>query len=148
MPVTPGDLVVYLCLLSEEMDLRVTVSRHMRGGLITGTSAAVGGICGGPLGVLLGGVFGTTVAAVSCKDKYEFVKDIMINLNFSKRMEIFDAFQTLLRDEFLAKNFTEFSARIEKNLDLKHEVLKTLKTFLVQKWKLKLFDPRLAENKE
>lgn len=146
MPVTPEDFVVYLSLLSEEMNLRVVVPQNIKGGLITGTSATIGGLCGGPVGLLFGGAFGGTVAAVSCKDKCEEVKDLMVKLDRQKRLQIYNAFESLLEEEFRARNFTEFNARIERNLDLKHDILKELKSFILKTWRLQLYDPRVKSD--
>ena len=146
MPVSPEDLVIYLALIAEEKNLQVLVPQNIKCGIITGTSATVGGFCGGPVGVLLGGAFGGTVAALSCKDKCLHVKDLLVSLSHSKRIELFDAFQDVLADELLrSRNYTELSSRIEKDLDLKHEVLRTFKEFLVLKWKFQFLVPQLNE---
>ena len=142
MPVTPEDFVIYLCVVSEEMNLRASISQHVKGGLITGTSATVGGFCGGPLGVIMGGAFGGTLAAVSCKDKVEFVKDILLKMGRAERLKIFEHFyENLLEDEFdRAKSYSELSARLERNLDLKHEVIRCLKDYVMKNWKVNIIE--------
>ena len=147
MPVTPEDFVCYLSILSEEINLKVGFPQHLKGGLITGTSATVGGFCGGPLGVLMGGAFGGTLAALSCKDKQELVKDIMLKLKRQERVAIFEEFQKdILAEEFKScKSFSELSARLERNLDLKHDVIRYLKEFVVKQWNVQIVDERLAK---
>ena len=147
MPVTPEDFVCYLSLLSEEINLKVGFPQHLKGGLITGTSATVGGFCAGPLGVLMGGAFGGTLAAISCKDKTEFVKDIMLKLKRDERVAIFEVFRDdILSDSFrTCKSFSEFSARLERDLDLKHAVIRCLKEFVVKHWKVQIVDERIAK---
>ena len=149
MPVTPEDFVCYLSILSDEINLKVGFPQHMKGGLITGTSATVGGFCGGPLGVLMGGAFGGTIAAISCKDKEEFVKDILMKLKRHERVAIFEDFQKeILAEEFRkCKSYSELSSRLERNLDLKHDVIRYLKEFVVKQWKAQIVDERLPKFK-
>lgn len=143
MPITPEDFVIYLCVISEEINLRVSIPQHLKRGLITGTSATVGGFCGGPLGVLVGGAFGGTIAAASCKATIEEVKDIVLKLNREKRLELFQQFNELLEEEFYrSKSYAEFSAKLDRNVDLKHEVIRTFKTLIEQRWKLKVVETR------
>jgi len=145
MPITPEDFIVYLCVLSEEINLQVAIPQHMKGGLITGTTATVGGFCGGPLGVLMGGAFGGTLAAISCKDRQEFVKDILLRLKRQERLEVFENFhKALLEEEFeRSRSYSELSARLERNLDLKHDVIRYLKEFVVKQWKVQIIDERV-----
>lgn len=145
MPITPEDFIVYLCVLSEEINLKVAIPQHTKGGLITGTTATVGGFCGGPLGVLMGGAFGGTLAAISCKDRQEFVKDILLRLKRHERLQIFEDFnKELLEEEFeRSRSYSELSARLERNLDLKHDVIRYLKEYVVRQWKVQIIDERL-----
>ena len=146
MPASAEDLVTYLSLLSEELNLRVYVPQNVKGGLITGTSATVGGMCGGPVGVLLGGVFGGTVAAVTCKPEVNHLRDILVGLNRSKRMEVFKYFEDSLSNTLnRARNFTELNSMIERNPDLKHTIINRLKQFVTCECGLKIYDPRLKE---
>ena len=120
------------------------VPQNIKSGLITGGSATLGGMCGGPVGLLLGGAVGGTVAALSCKDKCVEVKDLLVALNYSGRMQVYDAFEETLQSALeRSRNYSELSAKIEKNLDLKHDVLRLLKEFIVKEWKLTIFDPRV-----
>lgn len=147
MPARPEDLVIYLSILSEEKDLHVMVPQNLKSGFITGGSAAVGGFCGGPVGLLVGGAFGGTVAALSCKDKCVVVKDLLVALNYDKRVEIFDALHDVLENVIQrSRNYTELSATIEKDLDLKHAVLRSFKDFITLKWGFKFYDPRSKGN--
>ena len=146
MPVTAEDLVIYLSVLSEEMNLLVLVPQNIKGGLITGTSATLGGLCGGPAGLLFGGAIGCTISAVSFKPKTEEAKDLLVNLSRKDRVSIYDEFATLLEKELRCRNYTEFSACVERNVDLKHDVLKHFKSYILNKWKLKLYDPRVKDN--
>ena len=143
MPARPEDLIIYLSILAEEKNLTVMVPQNVKSGIITGSSAAIGGFCGGPVGLLVGGAFGGTVAAFSCRDKSIQVKDLLVSLDFSKRIEVFNAMESVLENEITrSRNYTELSANIERNLDLKHDVLRTFKEFVVRKWGFQFYDPR------
>ena len=48
------DVMELLSLLADEEKLKVTVTGALRGGLITGASATVGGLLAGPIGMAAG----------------------------------------------------------------------------------------------
>ena len=55
MPVSQEDLVSLLAIITSEHKYKVTnSSSRVKGGLMTGIGATVGGVCGGPVG-LVGG---------------------------------------------------------------------------------------------
>eukprot|EP00111_Clytia_hemisphaerica_P023060 TCONS_00067840-protein len=149
MPITPEDFICYLSILSDEINLKVGIPQHFKGGIITGTSATVGGFCGGPLGVLMGGAFGGTLAAISCKDQQKYVKDVLLTLKRDERYCIYEYFKTnLLEHEFgKCKSYSELSSRLERDLDLKHDVIRVLKEFVVGQWKVQIIDERLGHHK-
>ncbi len=142
MSITPEDFVSFLSLLASERDIRVIVHHDVKGGILTGTSATVGGICGGPFGVVIGGLFGGTVAAITCKSTQEDLATVLTHLKKAQRSQIFDAFSDTLC-EISPKGYTELCSFAERNPDIKHEIIKKLKTFIQDTWKVEVLDARI-----
>lgn len=128
------------------MDLQVLAPQKMKGGLITCTSATVGGVCAGPLGLLLGGMFGGTVAAYTCKPQVMPVKDILSSLPRDQRQRLYQSFEKTLFDEDLhrVRSFQELSTRLARDLDTKHVIQNKLKEVVQLEWNLVIHDPRVA----
>ena len=141
MSVSPEDLVMFLGLLSDEKELIAVVPQDFKGGLLTGTSATIGGLCGGPAGVVLGGIFGGTMAAITCKERLEKVTEILTHLKREDRELIFTAFSSTI-DKANPKNYTELCWIAERDKDLKQEFLRKLKQYIEKDWKMRIYDPR------
>ncbi|XP_014772542.1 protein C19orf12 homolog [Octopus bimaculoides] len=62
MALSNSAILDILYLISEEENIKVTVSESAKGGLITGISTAIGGVLLGPPGLALGGTAGGLVA--------------------------------------------------------------------------------------
>ena len=145
MTISAEEFIVYLSLLSDELKLKVKISQEVKGGLITGTSATLGGFCGGPVGMLVGGVFGGTIAAVSCKDRQENVKDILVSLDRTKRLDLQNSFISFLEDDFENLSFSQFCRKLDENYELKYKVEKHFKFYLQEKLHLKVWNANLID---
>ena len=141
MSVSPEDFVSFLSLLASEKDIRVMVHHDAKGGILTGTSATVGGICGGPMGVVIGGLFGGTVAAITCKSTQEDVATILTHLKKEQRVNLFKAFADILC-ELNPKSYTELCSAVERNPDMKQMIVRKLKIYIRQAWKVEIIDSR------
>ena len=142
MGVTPEDFVSFLSLLASEKDLRVVVHHDAKGGILTGTSATVGGICGGPMGVVIGGIFGGTVAAITCKSTQEDVANILTHLKKDQRNDLLKAFSDVLC-ELNPKNYTELCSLVERSPDQKQMIVRKLKMYIRQAWNVEIIDSRI-----
>eukprot|EP00794_Sanderia_malayensis_P018546 gene18546-20407_t len=142
MNVSPEDLVSFLSVLASEKDIRIIVHHDAKGGILTGTSATVGGICGGPVGLIVGGLFGGTVAAITCKSTQEEVSSILTHLKRDQRLHIFEAFSDTLY-ELNPTGYTELCSMVERNLDIKQEIIKKLKEYIHDTWKVDILDARI-----
>ena len=145
MTISAEEFIVCLSLLSDELKLKVKISQEVKGGLITGTSATLGGFCGGPVGMLVGGVFGGTIAAVSCKDRQENVKDILVSLDRTKRLDLQNSFMGFLEDDFESLSFSQFCRKLDENYELKYKVEKHFKSYLQEKLHLKVWNANLID---
>ena len=142
MNISAEDFVSFLSLLASEKDLRIVIHHDAKGGILTGTSATVGGICGGPMGLVIGGLFGGTMAAITCKSTQEDVATILTQLRKEQRIDIFKAFSDILC-EINPKNYTEFCSKVERDPDMKQTILRKLKIYLREVWKVEIIDSRI-----
>ena len=143
MGISAEEFVAFLSLLASEKDIRVVIHHDVQGGLLTGTSATVGGICAGPMGLVIGGLFGGTVAAVTCKSTQEDVATILTNLRKDQRNDLFSAFSDIVR-ELDPKNYTEMCSTVERSLDMKQTIVRKLKIYIREVWKAEIIDTRIG----
>lgn len=54
MPINGSELLNALEILARDRNLRVTVQESLKGGILTGVFATIGGIVGGPVGLAAG----------------------------------------------------------------------------------------------
>lgn len=141
MSITPEDFVSFLSLLASEKNIQVVVHHDAKGGILTGTSATVGGICGGPMGMVIGGLFGGTVAAITCKSTQEELAPILTSLKREQRLHIFNAFSDILC-ELDKKTYTELCFYVERNPDMKQEITRKLKIYIQSTWKTEIIHAR------
>lgn len=144
MTVSAEDFVSFLSILASEKDIRVVIHHDAKGGILTGTSATVGGICGGPMGLIIGGIFGGTMAAITCKSTQEDVATILTNLKKDQRNELLNAFSDILC-ELNPKNYTELCSLVERKPDMKQMIVRKLKIYIRQAWKVEIIDSRIQE---
>ena len=64
------DVIQLLSVLADESNLRVTVKESLKGGLITGIGAVLGGLIGGKSGLLLGKYSTVASGLVNCDIYY------------------------------------------------------------------------------
>ena len=144
MGISAEEFVSLLSLLASEKDIRIVVHHDAKGGILTGTSATVGGICGGPMGILIGGIFGGTMAAFTCKSTQEDVATLLTQLRKEQRNDIFKAFSDILC-EINPTSYTELRSKVERNPDMKQTIVRKLKIYLRDVWKVEITDSRIQQ---
>jgi len=142
MGISAEEFVSFLSLLASEKDIRVVVHHDAKGGLLTGTSATVGGICAGPMGLVVGGLFGGTMAAITCKSTQEDVATILTSLRKDQRNDLFSAFSDIVR-ELNPKSYTEMCSTVERSFDMKQTIVRKLKIYIREVWKADIIDTRI-----
>lgn len=79
MVISSTDLLGVVSLLSKEENLQVTVGESVKGGLIAGLGAVIGGLAFGPRGLAIGGASGGVLAAVLAESSFKSVAEVIRN---------------------------------------------------------------------
>ncbi|KAI0234732.1 hypothetical protein LSAT2_014946 [Lamellibrachia satsuma] len=90
MPLDVDDVLQLLAQLADDTELRVTVKESLKGGVITGAAAVIGGVLLGPPGLAIGGALGGTAAAYSAHGKFESVGSVIRRMDDEKRKMLFE----------------------------------------------------------
>ncbi|KAK2191302.1 hypothetical protein NP493_54g00037 [Ridgeia piscesae] len=95
MPLDVDDVLQLLAELADDDGLKVTVTESLKGGLITGLTAVVGGMLMGPAGLAIGGALGGTAAAYSAHGKFESVGSVIRRMDDAKRKILYNRAMTI-----------------------------------------------------
>lgn len=105
MPVSVTDLQRVMAVLAEEDDLKVTVKNAAYGGVIAGITTTVGGLVGGPPGLLIGGAVGGALAYGASGD-FKPVSKVIKDMNAHDRQLLYDRMKDIIEnlaiDDYLA----------------------------------------------
>lgn len=136
MPVSPEDLVSLLAIITGEQNYQVTLnSNRVKGGLMTGLGATVGGVCAGPVGLLVGGLVGGSLAAWKGKSTSIPLDQYLMDINKEQRQEMFGYMKYLI-DECKVQNFVGLNAKVATDPELKRRFLDVLLCYLKVELKL------------
>ncbi|NXQ54363.1 CS012 protein, partial [Anthoscopus minutus] len=87
MPVRVDDVMELLSHVAKVKGMRAAVSNSGRGALLTGASAFVGGILGGPPGIALGGAVGGLLGWMT-SEEFKSVPQILMALPPAERQKL------------------------------------------------------------
>nr|XP_019841842.1 PREDICTED: uncharacterized protein LOC109577367 isoform X2 [Bos indicus] len=92
------DIMRLLCSVSEKRKIKVAFKYSLLGGLVTGTVAAVGGLVGGPPGIVFGGAVGGLLGSWMMSGKFKPVPQIIMELPADKQKRLFINTIAILRN--------------------------------------------------
>lgn len=95
MPLSPRDLQRVLAILADEDQLKVTVKSSMYGGVLAGVMTTVGGLLGGPPGMLVGGALGGAMAYKTAGD-FKPVSQVIKDINAHDRQLLYDSMKEII----------------------------------------------------
>ena len=95
MPLSPRDLQRVLAILADEDQLKVTVKSSVYGGLLAGVMTTVGGLLGGPPGMLVGGALGGAMAYKTAGD-FKPVSQVIKDINAHDRQLLYDSMKEII----------------------------------------------------
>ncbi|CAN8024812.1 unnamed protein product [Ixodes persulcatus] len=139
MPVNQDELLDFLCRLSDEENLRVTVKHCAKGGLITGASAMLAALFMGPVGFAVGGAVGGCVAAVVTRDQFMTVGQIIGRMPERQKDELYMVIQRAFRDVDITDIVT-LGAVLSGDLYMKKRIIATLIDYFQNRMHLQIID--------
>ena len=97
MVISYSSVLEVMTVLSEEKELRVTVTESGKGALLTGGVAGLGGLLLGPLGLALGGAVGGCIAAWQAHGNFKPVMEVILyDLKQDQRERMVESVRTVL----------------------------------------------------
>ncbi|XP_077982318.1 protein C19orf12 homolog [Glandiceps talaboti] len=139
MPVNAEELIRLLAMLSEEEQMKVAVRQTLKGGLIAGSFATVGGLLGGPVGIAVGGALGGAWGAWATKGKFRPVSDILIDMNKEQRVQLQEYFNLAFRS-LTTEDFTALNKMVAGDEQVRRKMLYGLKTYFNDELKMVIVD--------
>lgn len=139
MPVNQDELLDFLCRLSDEENLRVTVKQCAKGGLITGASAMLAALFMGPVGFAVGGAVGGCVAAVVTRDQFMTVGQIISRMPDRQKDELYMVIQRVFRDVDITDIVT-LGAVLSGDLYMKKRIIAALIDYFQNRMHLQIID--------
>ena len=97
MVISYSSVLEVMTVLSEEKELRVTVTESGKGALLTGGVAGLGGLLLGPLGLALGGAVGGCIAAWRAQGNFKPLMEVILyDLKQEQRERMVESVRTIL----------------------------------------------------
>merc|ERR1712244_70164 len=130
MVISYSSVLEVMTVLSEEKELRVTVTESGKGALLTGGVAGLGGLLLGPLGLALGGAVGGCIAAWRAQGHFKPLMEVILyDLKQEQRERMVESVRTILAN-IDASDAIALVAMVQGNQALKQRVLTEMVTFL------------------
>ncbi|XP_076333568.1 protein C19orf12 homolog [Tachypleus tridentatus] len=139
MPVDLDDLMNILMILVSEENLKVTVTESLKGGIITGTSAALGGLLMGPVGLAVGGAVGGCAASYMAADKFKPVVEVLQEMSYDKKKRLVDAV-TDVTSNLNITDVAKLAVLLSGNTAVRRMVIDAVISFLRNELNYKVFD--------
>eukprot|EP00090_Calanus_glacialis_P016847 TRINITY_DN26376_c0_g1_i2.p1 TRINITY_DN26376_c0_g1~~TRINITY_DN26376_c0_g1_i2.p1 ORF type:complete len:141 (-),score=43.94 TRINITY_DN26376_c0_g1_i2:183-605(-) len=125
-----NDIMELLRVLSEDRNLRVTVTESGKGALVAGGVAGIGGLVLGPIGLALGGSIGGCLAAYMGQGKFKpLALVIMEDIKDEQRVQMVNAVRAIV-DNIDAGDAMTLVAIVSSNEGLRNRVITEMVTFL------------------
>lgn len=129
MPISTSDVIDLLCTLAEEERLKVTLSESLKGGLITGITAAIGAFFLGPMGLPIGGALGGGVAALTCGSKFQPVSQVIATMSQEKREHLANKIRQIM-NKIDVTDVVVFAALVSGDCSVRSRVVGELVDYL------------------
>ena len=89
MPVSSRDLEQVIEVIADKKQLKVTVDRSVKGGIIAGVATGIGGLLLGPIGLAIGGAVGGT-AAYATSGEFKPVSEVLRTLDHQQKEKLLE----------------------------------------------------------
>jgi len=129
MVLSYNDIMELLRVLSDEKNLRVTVTESGKGALVAGGVAGIGGLVLGPVGLALGGTVGGCLAAYMGHGKFKpLAKVIMEDIKDDQKLQLVNAVRGVMGN-LDAGDAVTLIALVTSNDGLRNRVVTEMITF-------------------
>ncbi|XP_035214751.1 protein C19orf12 homolog [Stegodyphus dumicola] len=129
MPVNSREIIELLCTLSEEEKLRVTLKESLKGGLIAGGSAILGGCLLGPIGLAFGGALGGIIAAAASHNKFLPASQVIATMEQERRDYLAEKVRNIMQSIDVT-DIAVFAAMVSGDITIRSRVMDALIGYL------------------
>jgi len=129
MVIQYNDVLHVIGVLGDDCGVQVTVRESVKGGLITGSIASVGGVILGPPGLAIGGAIGGIIATIWAGNTFRPVSQVIVEMRDSDKQRLAAAVQNIVSNLDAGDAMT-LLALIQGNELLKARVMTEMLGFL------------------
>jgi hypothetical protein len=140
MPLNTKEILSIVTQITQDKHVRVTVGESVKGGCITGATAAVGGLLLGPVGLPLGGIVGGFAAYLMSKDQFKSLPEVIMYDMTNAQREQLAARVAAVIEELRVEDIVLLLPLLLKSPGAKAAVLKTVFAFVQNEMQLQIVD--------
>ncbi|NWH85116.1 CS012 protein, partial [Aegithalos caudatus] len=136
MPIRPDDVMALLSHLAKVKGMKAAVTNSGKGALLTGASAFVGGVLGGPPGIAVGGAVGGLLGWIT-SGQFKSVPQILVELPDAEKQKLCAEATAIVKN----LNWTDAAqliAVVMANPSVRDMVLGVLTNFLTNELKAQI----------
>ncbi|CAH7357420.1 protein C19orf12 homolog [Phodopus roborovskii] len=132
MPIEVDDVMKLLCSISQERKMKAAFKHSVRGALVTGTVALLGGLVGGPPGIALGGTVGGLLGAWMTSGQFKPVPQILMELPPVEQQKLVNEAKAIIGNLDWT-DAIELIALVMSNQAMQQNLLDMLTTYMTKK---------------
>ncbi|NXY61256.1 CS012 protein, partial [Callaeas wilsoni] len=136
MPIHFDDVMKLLSHVATVKGMTAAVTHSGRGALLTGASAFLGGIVGGPPGIAVGGAVGGFLGWIT-SGKYKSVPQILMELPATEKEKLYTEAMAIIKNLDWT-DAAQLIGLVMANPGLKQQVLGVLTTYLTRELKAQI----------
>ncbi|XP_028392337.1 protein C19orf12 homolog [Dendronephthya gigantea] len=137
--ISPDELVDVLAKLAKDNNLQVSVKQSLKGGVIAGTGATVGGLLGGPIGIGVGATIGGMIGAWSTSGTFRSVYSILQELTPIEKEKMHRSIMTAIGDVGLL-DLVAFAALIATDQVYKQQMLGAMFEYFKNEFQMEIVE--------
>ena len=143
MVVRYQEILTLITTIGDDENIRVTVKESLKGGLITGIAATIGGLILGPLGLAVGGTVGG-ISAYLASEEYRKISDVIIYDMPKVDQERLVRAITNIVNELDVHDAIELIAVVQGNSLIKAKIMSEMATFFKHQLDMQIEGPQGA----
>ncbi|NXW73303.1 hypothetical protein DUI87_14051 [Hirundo rustica rustica] len=133
MPIRTDDVMALLSHLARVKGMKAAVTHSGRGALLTGASAFVGGVLGGPPGIAVGGAVGGLIGWIT-SGQFKSVPQILMELPTAEKQKLCTEVTAVFKNLHWT-DAAQLIGLVMANSALRDKVLAVLTTYLTNELK-------------